>query len=253
MTPDQAIDLAADIQEKWSNQPIEIRTLAEALYKDLVNVPVAEAQAAIAAIAASGQRSAEFVPTPGQILRKVAELDIAPLGWDEVRRQLIKRMGEVERLSKSFRWTCPDGRCGGDGMIVDEATRTGSPCSCRPRYIAARRGIGELDPMVRQWIDDGFVTWTEVGTVAEGDLTAEAQMRTKWEAHAARAVESRVLVLLPSAAPSRRLEQAKVEDERLTVGKRQHGAMRTLGAGPTGADSVLEAAGLRFDREAVRR
>lgn len=34
---------------------------------------------------------------------------------------------------------CPHGRCDGSGLVVDEATRTTRPCSCRPLRIRAKR------------------------------------------------------------------------------------------------------------------
>jgi DNA replication protein DnaC len=34
---------------------------------------------------------------------------------------------------------CPDKRCDGSGFLLDEATRTARPCSCRPARIARKR------------------------------------------------------------------------------------------------------------------
>lgn len=249
-----AFDLATDIQERWQNAADDIPSRAAALFAELQAVSLVDARAALAAIGLAGDRDAAFVPTPGMILRKVAELAVAPLGWDEVRRQLVKRCDEVDALNRPnarFAWTCPYDLCDGDGLVVDEEARTAGDCRCRPEYIAARRAVGELDAMVRQWIDDRYVTWPEVRSVAEGDSTVEAQMRQKWEAYANRAIESRALVLLPNAAPSRRLAQAEAEDRRLVERQEHRSQLRGLSAGPGGA-TILDALDVRFEREHAR-
>jgi hypothetical protein len=235
MEIDQAAELATAMQGEWTNFPLPIDVLAESLYAELRHLPFVAAKAAMQAWAASPANRGS-APSAGQILRKAAELSVAPLGWDQVRAQLSKRLRAVDELRKGFRWTCTVGVCDGTGYVVVD--RVADHCQCHPAMVDARRGVTDLDPMVRAWIDAGLVGWDKIRQLVDGDTTAESQVRRDWEAYAARAIEDRVLSAMPDTGSSlRRIEQARGASE---IEARR--GPRLLGAAPAGGEEMLAAA-----------
>jgi hypothetical protein len=120
-------------------------------------------------------------------------------------------------------WICPVGECDGSGWVETTTPESYGPeaakCSCYERRASSRRLADTLHPLVREFIDARFVSWSEVERVgaAAGTreaTTLEAQMREKWLSFAARAVQSRASASIGVAPELRRLEEARSEDAR---------------------------------------
>jgi len=202
--------IAATMQERWWAFPIPPAAF-DAYVRDLADLPVEAVRTAVDAIAADG---ADRPPTSGQIRRRVAELELDAPDWDQVRTALARwRAARPDREQALESWTCPYGMCDGGGFVVDG--QRARDCRCRPERIAARRGLGMLPAMVREFVAEGHVSPAEFDRMfAEGDATVEAQVRGRWREFVGRAVESRAFAGLPSAAGVARLESAREENAR---------------------------------------
>jgi len=203
---------------------------------DVATLDPAEAAAAVEVLKRSGR---EFAPPAGDVVREVARLQVGAPDWADVKRSLILRQDAIERArSEATAWECPYGECDGTGFagFDDPTSRDASPCRCRPEMLAARRAADELHPLVREFIEEGFVTWGEIDTVGQGGrdaATIESQMRVKWQTFATRAVESRAIAMIAGPPTLRRLEQARAED-----GPRRRHDAKHLGAA---VDAVIGA------------
>jgi DNA replication protein DnaC len=51
---------------------------------------------------------------------------------------------------------CPDKRCDGSGFLLDEATRTARPCSCRPARIARKRAAALAGRIPKRYREVSF-------------------------------------------------------------------------------------------------
>ena len=227
MNKREADRLFAVLQTLWPARPLnpELPTL---LVQTLGDMPLNQCEAAVNAISRQG---GDWVPTPGAIRLEAARLEVAPPAWDEVRQQLMRRRDELSRMATDgFAWDHEP--CKGTSWIVN-AKREAQPCSCRDDYIRARRAEHTLPALVRLWLDDGYVTWSEVDAVADGDTTAEAQMRRKWEQYADRMVQARVMRGLPGGAGAPALERAAADDQRRIEQDRRRSSLRALGSGPS--------------------
>lgn len=200
----EALKVIKDVQRRWFRHPIPANAL-DAYRIALEPLPYGDAMAAVEMIAASGD--APFPPSAGDLAHKVAENAVAPIEWDEVKRQLLLRADELRTLD-DVRWTCTTGRCDGSTWVVN-ARREAEACSCREDYIASRRRTDLLDPLVRTWIDQGYVTWDEVDKLAAGDTTVEAQSRDRWRAYVNRLVNARVVAGMKEGAGVPVVERAR--------------------------------------------
>lgn len=183
---------------------------------DIVHLNPAEVLAAVEVLkrtAKSGGRASEFPPPPGDVCREVAKLQLDAPDWAECKRQLVKRWeATVVAREAAEDWVCPHGRCDGSGFVVDEDTNSAWNCDCRAARREARRGE-PLHPLLREFIDERYVTWGEVELVGQGaNTTLEAQMRAKWIAFADRAVQSRAIAALEGPPTLHRLNSARHED-----------------------------------------
>lgn len=182
--------------------------------KDIVHLDEGEAKAAVAVLKRTPR---QFAPTAGEVCREVARLQLDAPDWGEVKRLLVKRWEAViAHRDAPDEWTCPYDRCDGSGFVdVAERPNTQTDCECRTEKIAARRAVAALHPLVREFVEAGYVTWGEIDTVGQGgDTTLESQMRVKWEAFARRAIETRAIAAIEGPPSLRRLESARGEDDR---------------------------------------
>lgn len=186
--------------------------------KDIAHLDPDEATAAVEVLKRSPSadgRPRQFAPTAGEVALEVARLQIDAPDWGEVKRQLVKRWeAMIASRDEPDTWTCPVDRCDGSGF-VHLPDNDSTDCECRPAKIAARRAASTLHPLVREFAEEGYVTWGEIDTVGQGgDTTLEAQMRSKWDAFAGRAVQTRAIAALDGPPTLRRLDQARTEDGR---------------------------------------
>lgn len=223
--------LFAEMQVLWTSRPLN-PDLPAILEQTLGDMPYGQCSAAVHAISRTG---VAWAPEAGQIRLEAARLEVAPLEWDAVRQQLLRRRDELARRDDGEPFTWDHEPCGGTSVLV--TGREAAWCDCRADYVAAMRAENTLDPLIRLWLDERFVTWDDIDRVAT-DTTAEAQVRKKWEAFADRMIRARVMRGLPNAQGSRALEQAREQDDRRIGQERRRSALRaSLGAG-TGADLV---------------
>jgi len=206
---------------------------------DVVHLDPDEAVAAVEVLKRTpgrDGRAPEFPPPAGDVCREVARLQVDAPDWGEVKRQLVKRWeATIEARERPDGWTCPHDRCDGSGIVHHDEKNDSWPCECRAAMIAARRLADPLHPLLREFIDEGYVTWTEVEAVGRGMATTlESQMRAKWEAFARQAVESRAIASLDGPPTLRRLERARDED-----GLRSGHEPRRLGAAVDGVVAAL--------------
>lgn len=211
----RALELVALVEESWPAARFT-DDQRKRYAADVLHLDAEEAQAAVEIMKrAPGRdgRGREFPPPAGDVCREVARLQVDAPDWGEVKRQLVKRWDATVQARENPRpWTCPHGVCDGNGFAVDEATNTATDCECRPAMLASRRG-DPLHPLLQEFIDESYVTWTEVEAVGRGmNTTLESQMRAKWEAFAQQAVESRAIASLEGPPTLRRLERARDED-----------------------------------------
>lgn len=183
---------------------------------DIVHLDPVEVLAAVEVLkrtARADGRASEFPPPAGDVCREVAKLQLDAPDWSECKRQLVRRWdATVEARDRVDDWRCPHDLCDGSGFVVDEDTNSAWDCDCRPARREARRGE-PLHPLLREFIDDGYVTWGEVEAVGRGMATTlEAQMRAKWIAFSERAVQSRAIAAIEGPPTLRRLGSARHED-----------------------------------------
>jgi hypothetical protein len=212
----RALELVATIEDSFpSSRFSQEQRLQYA--KDVAHLHPDEAKAAAEVLKRTPTidgRPRQFAPTAGEVAFEVARLQIDAPDWGECKRQLVKRQEAIlAGRDAPDTWVCPFDRCDGGGFEVDEATNTATDCECRPARTAARRAADELHPLLREFIDQDYVTWGEIAEVGHGGATTlEAQMRGKWDAYAARAVESRAIAAIDAPPSLRRLEDARGED-----------------------------------------
>lgn len=218
-----AVRLVAAVLMAWPNANLT-SSQQEQYARDVAELDMAEARVALEVIKRRGGR---FAPTAGEIILEVARMQVDAPDWAEVKRQLVRRQIERQNSTTPIAWKCPHGLCDGSGLIVggDRNPPDSRPCECRLAKIAAKRREDHLHPLVREFVSQGYVTWGEVELVALGNATTlESQMREKWRAFAARAVESRAIGTIDGPSTLLRLSQAAAEDapRRPNDGKR-HG------------------------------
>jgi hypothetical protein len=157
----------------------------------------------------------EFRPNAGDVRRRVAALQLGAPDWAEVKAQLVARHVHLARRDPDAdRWTCPEGTCDGSGW-VEVGEREAQRCPCYAARVEASRALDLLAPLVREFFDDGYVTWAEVDELCSSvNTTLEAQARDKWNRFVARAVESRVLAAIEGAPDLPRIEEARHADAR---------------------------------------
>lgn len=211
MKPSDALELVALVVERWPSARLDdghMRRFAE----EIVDLDAAECRAALDALYRSRR---EFVPTAGAVRYELAALQLGAPEWADVKRQLVKRHEALQAWTPP-EWTCPHGECDGGGWTVterDDGADDASHCRCWDERQASRRLADSLDPLVREFIADRYVTWGEVEAVGQGNATTlEAQMRQKWDVFRHRAVESRAFATIDAAPDLPRLEQAREED-----------------------------------------
>lgn len=189
---------------------------------DVMHLDPDEAVAAVEVLKRStgrDGRAPEFPPPAGDVCREVARLQLDAPDWGECKRQLVKRWeATVLFRDKGDDWTCPHDACDGSGFVHHEERNDSTDCECRPAMITARRQANALHPLLREFVEAGYVTWDEIETVGRGGATTlEAQMRAKWDAFARQAVESRVIAALAGPPTLRRLERAREDDDRRAI------------------------------------
>lgn len=212
----RALDLVALVEESWPSARFT-DDHRKRYVADLLHLDLDEALAAVEVLKRSGR---EFPSTAGAIAREVARLQIDAPEWGEVKRSLVLRVeATIAARDAADTWTCPHETCDGSGFIIHDVHNDATDCACRPAKLAARRAADTLHPLVREFIEDGYVTWSEVEAVGRGmETTLEAQMRQKWDAFASRAIESRVIAALEGPPTLRRLAGARTEDDARQVG-----------------------------------
>jgi hypothetical protein len=221
----EALKVVADVQKRWFRQPIPGAAL-DSYTSALAPLPYGDAMAAVETIASSG--AADFPPSAGDIARKVAENQIAPQTWDEVRRALLLRVAEVAAITgQPWRCTNTADPCDGSTWKVN-AKREAEACGCREDLIARNRSTDLFDPLVRTWIDQGFLTTGEMNAIAAGDTTTEAQARDRWRDYVARLVSARTAAGMQHGDGVRAIERGRRSDHP-TLGR---GDRPALGASP---------------------
>ena len=213
-----ALRLVALVEDSWPSARFNDGH-RERYALDVAHLNLDEAIAAVEVLKRSGR---EFAPSAGDVALEVARLQVDAPDWGEVKRQLVQRnRALVEARDTPDTWDCPHQRCDGSGFVHLPGNDS-TDCPCRPAKLEARRKADPLHPLVREFIRDGYVTWGEVDAVGEGGrdaATLEAQMRGKWAAYAARAVQSRVIAAIEGPPTLRRLDAARTEDEPRTRGE----------------------------------
>jgi hypothetical protein len=206
----RALELVALVEESWLSARMTQEN-RQRYAADVMHLDPDEAEAAVEVLKRSGR---EFPPSAGDVAREVARLQIDAPEWGEVKRQLVQRYeATIAARSTADSWACPHDSCDGSGFVWHAERNDSTDCDCRPAKIAAGRAAATLHPLLREFIEDGYVTWSEVEAVGFGmQTTLESQMRTKWEAFAGRAVESRVIAALEGPPTLKRLGGARSED-----------------------------------------
>jgi hypothetical protein len=122
-------------------------------------------------------------PNSGQILYRLAEIDLDAPSWMELKAELTRRGSAPGTVASPWQEPCPFGVCDGRGFIVDEDARMSTACECRPGKIEQAKAVAAdaltANPVVAAFIAD--VGTGELDDVRAGDRVAEAQVRTKWE------------------------------------------------------------------------
>jgi hypothetical protein len=171
MIPAQITQLLEDMLGRWPHSDVSSGATIDRYTRDLAPVAAEHALAAVETIYRDGER---FAPSGAAIVQRIADLALDAPDWGAVKVALVGA-----RHAAPAAWECPLGRCDGRGLIVDEDTRTASPCACRDAMIAERRAGATLGhPLVAEFV-------RAIGPAELRDLqdrTAEAQVRTKWEA-----------------------------------------------------------------------
>jgi hypothetical protein len=184
--------IAAAIQSRWHAFPIPPSALAQYV-ADLSDLAAGDVTDAVESLGNDGR---DRPPTPGQVRRRVVELQLRAPAWPEARAALVAWRGRSGvRAAVVEAWVCPAGLCDGSGFVVDQ--NDARDCSCRPARTATARGIGELATLLAEFVTERHVSPGELDKLTEGDTTLEAQVRARWEQFVRRIVDSRMLAALP--------------------------------------------------------
>lgn len=197
--------VAAAIQARWFAFEIPPSALAQYVV-DLADLRSGDVAAAVDSL---GDR--ERPPSPGQIRRRVVELQLDAPAWPEARAALARWRGRVDdRVDAIAGWVCPAGVCDGSGFAIED--RDARNCVCRPARQSQLRGLSDLPVLVAEFVGvDGQVSNGELDKLLEGDTQLDAQVRGRWEQFVRRIVDSRVFAALPASDSMPRIEAARAE------------------------------------------
>jgi hypothetical protein len=195
------------VNQRWPHSPVGAAH-RPVWVEDLDSVEPDAAKRAVVRLARTGR---EFPPTSGQIVAELARELIGAPDWAEVRRQLVARRRAMTQWSPP-EWECPLGACDGSGYVAEQREgRSGrtTRCDCWPERLAARQMTDTLHPLIREFIETGFMTREEADALGRGatdkdSLTLTAQCRDRWESFASRVVERAALApgeSLPAIEP----------------------------------------------------
>jgi hypothetical protein len=174
MTATEIKLLVADIVDRWPHSK-----LAVAQYlSDLEPVRAEHAVAALDSLYRDGER---FAPSGAQIIGRIADLALDVPAWGSVVGELHRRQTAAGKQSWTKDRTCPLGRCDGRGLVIDDEARTSRYCECRDKMQAEIAARQTTHPVVASFLAE--VGQRELVDVLAGDRTAEAQVRTKYEAY----------------------------------------------------------------------
>jgi hypothetical protein len=177
VTRAEVIELVADrMIGRWAHQ----RHLdSDASLDDYaVTLATVEPEHARAAVDAWYRDGEKFAPNGAQILSKLAELALDPPDWGQVKAAILGWHAPTETAAP-VPVSCPHGLCEGDGMIIDLEENTTYRCRCWPERLATKRARRARHPLVAEFLR---LTSPHEFDDLEGDRTAEAQIRGKWEA-----------------------------------------------------------------------
>lgn len=185
MTEAEFLQVMQEIESYWREEPVspdEMAVYAKLLRRE-AHVAVL---AAVQALAVGGQAR---MPTAGQIARKLVELKLDPPPWGDVMRILIRA---IQKGGPYI--SIPEGKGYEDRVEHDD----------RKDFVARQHSL------IQSFV--AMIGWSYLAEWSSADRTAEAQLRQKWEAHVANAVESGVLAGIEGSGLAR-IERAQREVE----------------------------------------
>lgn len=179
MTRAEVLDLLGDMAE-WSPQQSGLTApgFIDQYVRTFAEIDARHARAAAESWYRDGNK---WAPSAGELLVLLADLALDIPDWGLVKAQILGHGAPLCDDLPELPDDCPFGECDGDGLVLDWETNTGMPCRCRPLRQEIRRQRRGGHPLVAEFLRE--VGSLEVADL-QGDRTAEAQIRTKWEAFA---------------------------------------------------------------------
>jgi hypothetical protein len=242
VTRAEVLELVASIVERWPHSPVA----PDQYERDLTDLHAPYAHAAVDALYRDGER---FAPNGGQIIRWIANAAIDAPPWGKVKAEIDRRRAGAggARWSHDGR-ACPHGSCDGRGIVVDDDARTSRYCTCRSLIRIEVAEASGMHPLVSQFVAE--VGRQEIAAL-DGNRTAEAQVRDKYEAFMANARRGVAYTGIPTAGLPALERLAREQAQRagqLDPGE-QRGGLRVVEGGRTHhgprpiGDAVREIAG----------
>lgn len=195
MTHAEVLELVSGILDRWPHVEAKMTDkVIEQYRRDLSMVLPEHAAIAVETWYRDGER---FAPSGAEIFGRIADLAIDVPDWGTVKSILERRAAAADgrRLWTDGR-SCPLGQCDGSG--TDEVFAPGNDfrpiasrrCACREQMAAERASRDAVHPVIADFLE--LVGEREIADVLSGDRTAEAQVRTKYQAHV-RSIRRQVL------------------------------------------------------------
>lgn len=189
MTQSEVVTLRIDMLRRWPHSAANMQSVDE-YHQTLQRFNAHQVRAAVEALDADGVK---FAPRGSGIVGKLAELYIDAPDWYAVLSEArVRRASSGHRAAATIGRVCPVNECDGDGWSCRgddgniirywetfEKPSAMEPCRCREQLLNEAKAQQSAHPVVAMFLTQ--IDQREIADVLNGDRTAEAQTRVKYE------------------------------------------------------------------------
>jgi len=179
----EGLRIYAMVIKRWSHSKV----VRDQMLDDLADIQFDHARVAVEMLYREGR---EHAPNGAQIRLRIVKAALNAPDWGTVKAEIDRRRRAVGGARWAHNIQCPYGSCDGTGLIAPDDNDDRPKHELTSRYCECREDlstrIAELTGI--HWMVDEFIRVVGRAEIAalDGDRVAEAQVRTKWEAHVKR-------------------------------------------------------------------